>query len=110
MRLAKVLYKGEEAGLLIQHDDGTFKFRYTDLWFNDNSKASISLTIPKSKQEYHSDFLFPFFFNMLPEGSNKQIVCKSMKIDENDYFGILLNTAQYDTIGAITILKTLTQT
>ncbi len=105
MRAAKVFYKGEEAGLLTQQDDGKFTFRYADLWLNDTGKASISLTLPKTQQEYNSDFLFPFFFNMLPEGSNKQVVCKSMKIDENDFFGLLLTTAQYDTIGAITVTK-----
>jgi serine/threonine-protein kinase HipA len=43
------------------------------------------------------------FFHLLPEGANKQAVCKFKKIDPSDHFGILLNTAQFDTIGAITI-------
>ncbi|MEE1119243.1 MAG: phosphatidylinositol kinase, partial [Bacteroidales bacterium] len=29
--------------------------------------------------------------------------CRTLKIDENDSFGLLLATAKYDTIGAITI-------
>lgn len=28
---------------------------------NDITKPAISLTLPKSQQKYHSDFLFPFF-------------------------------------------------
>ena len=75
MRQAKVLYKEEEAGVLTQHDDGTFSFRYHTSWYKANAKPAISLTLRKTKQEYHSDFLFPFFCNMLPEGSNKQVVC-----------------------------------
>lgn len=43
---------------------------------------------------------------MLPEGSNKQIVCKLNKLDVNDYFGILLTTAKDDNIGAIRVVKT----
>ena len=42
---------------------------------------------------------------MLPEGSNKQVVCRLMKIDSDDYFGLLLNTAQNDTIGAVRVIK-----
>lgn len=105
MRRSKVFYKGEEAGSLTQLDDGTFTFRYHDLWMTDNGKPAISLTLPKTTQEYRANFLFPFFYNMLPEGSNKQVVCRLMRIDENDYFGLLLTTAKYDTIGAVTVMK-----
>ena len=105
MRLAKVYYKKEEAGLITQHDDGSFVFRYTDVWFENKAKPSISLTLQKSKQEYKSEYLFPFFYNMLPEGTNKQFVCRHLQIDKSDYFGILLHTAQYDTIGAVTLKK-----
>ena len=42
---------------------------------------------------------------MLPEGSNKQVVCFHNRIDDNDAFGILLTTAVHDTIGAVTVEK-----
>lgn len=106
MRKAKILYKNKEAGVLIQHDNGSFTFKYVDSWIDDESKPSISLTLPKSQHEFHSDYLFPFFYNMLPEGSNKQIVCKLNNLDLNDYFSILLTTAKNDIIGAVTVLKT----
>jgi len=105
MRKAKVLYKNEEAGILLQHDDGSFTFQYKDSWMIDGTKPAISLTLPKSQQTYQSDFLFPFFYNMLPEGSNKQIVCKLNKLDTKDYFGILLTTAKNDNIGAVRVVK-----
>lgn len=105
MRKAIILYKGEEAGVLVQNDEGFFTYRYNDLWMADKGKPSISLTLPKTVQEYHSEYLFPFFYNMLPEGSNKQVVCRLMHIDENDDFGLLLTTAKYDTIGAVTVMK-----
>lgn len=105
MRKAKIFYKNQEAGVLTQHDNGSFTFKYDNSWIKDKSQPAISLTLPKSQQEYYSDFLFPFFYNMLPEGSNKQIVCKLNSLDLNDYFGILLTTAKNDNIGAIKVVK-----
>jgi len=105
MRKAKILYKNQEAGMLIQHDNGSFTFKYVNSWIRDETKPSISLTLPKSQHEFHSDFLFPFFYHMLPEGSNKQIVCKLNRLDVNDHFGLLLTTAMNDTIGAVKVVK-----
>jgi serine/threonine-protein kinase HipA len=65
----------------------------------------ISLAFPKRREEYVCDELFPFFFNMLSEGANKALQCKTLKIDENDSFGLLMATASHDTIGAITLRK-----
>jgi HipA-like protein len=105
MRKARVLYKDEEAAILTQNDDGSFLFYYHYEWIEDSSKPSISLTLPKSKKEYHSKYLFPFFYNMLPEGSNKRVICTHHRIDEDDYFGLLMTTAKVDSIGAVTIIK-----
>lgn len=106
MRQATIYYKGKEAGILKQHDDGSFTFRYLEAWLADPKNPSISLTLPRSQWEYHSEYLFPFFYNMLPEGTNRQAVCKAMRLDPDDYFGILMTTARYDTVGAITVKKT----
>jgi HipA-like protein len=105
MRSAKILYKNEEAGILRQLDDGTFEFQYNINWFNNDNKPAISLTLPKTKEVYHSQYLFPFFFNMLPEGTNKQTVCFNLRIDGTDYFGLLMATAENDTIGAVRVVK-----
>jgi HipA-like protein len=105
MRQAEIYFKGEKAGLLTQLDNGYFKYEYDDLWISDNSKPAISLTLPKSRKEYKLNYLFPFFYNMLPEGANKQLVCKHMRIDNDDFFSLLLLTAPYDTIGAVTVKK-----
>lgn len=105
MRKARILYKDEDAGILVQHEDGTFTFRYNDVWMSDSNKPAVSLTLPKTQQEYYSKYLFSFFYNMLPEGSNKQVVCKLMRIDPKDYFGLLMTTAKTDIIGAIRVIK-----
>jgi serine/threonine-protein kinase HipA len=103
MRATTILYKAEPAGILSQLDNGSFHFQYLDSWLEDENKPAISLTMPKAKIAFKSPHLFPVFFHLLPEGSNKQAVCKFKKIDPSDHFGILLNTAQFDTTGAITI-------
>lgn len=103
MRKANVHYKGELAGLLSQYDNGSFMFEYTKTWYENTAKPPISLSLPKNKPIYKSEYLFPFFYNMLPEGTNKQTVCRLKRIETNDHFGLLMATAKYDTIGAVTI-------
>ena len=103
MRTAQVFYNGELAGVLMEETRNKYRFRYDDVWFVNDKKPPVSLTMPKSSQEYESEYLFPFFFNMLSEGFNRNLQSKLLRIDENDSFGLLLATAQYDTIGAITI-------
>lgn len=105
MRKASVLYKDQKAGILTQQDDGYFIFKYDQYWYRDANLPAISLTLPKTQQEFHSEHLFPFFYNMLPEGSNKQMVCKLNRIDSDDDFGLLLMTANTDNIGAIKVRK-----
>ena len=103
MRTAQVFYNGELAGVLMEETRNKYRFRYDDVWFVNDKKPPVSLTMPKSSQEYESEYLFPFFFNMLSEGFNRNLQSKLLRIDENDSFGLLLATAQYDTIAAITI-------
>jgi serine/threonine-protein kinase HipA len=105
MRKAKVLFKNQEAGILTQFDDGSFSFCYHEDWLVNNDRKSISLTLPKAEKEFHSKYLFPFFYNMLPEGSNKQVVCRLNRIDSEDYFGLLMTTAKNDSIGAVRVIK-----
>lgn len=105
MRSAKILYKNEEAGILRETDDGLFEFHYHKNWVENPSKPPISLTLPKTNEVYRSEFLFPFFYNMLPEGANKQAVCFNLRIDESDHLGILMATAKSDTIGAVRVVK-----
>lgn len=105
MRSGQVYYKNELAGVLSQLDKGSFNFSYNDQWFKDSSKPSISLTLPKSTIEFQSSTLFPFFFNMIPEGVNKRLLCSKKRIDLDDYFGILLEVAGGDTIGAVKVIK-----
>lgn len=103
MRSARVYRNGELAGVLTEHERTRYSFRYLDTWFRDSTKPAISLTLPKTQQEFESPYLFPFFFNMLSEGVNRQLQSRLLRLDENDHFGLLLATTQSDTIGAITL-------
>ena len=107
MRTLEVYRNGILAGTLAEESKENFVFRYDDNYFNDASKAAISLTLPKTQKEYTSKFLFPFFYNMLSEGVNRKLQSLQLRIDEDDNFGLLLATAQHDTVGAITVKPTL---
>ena len=103
MRKAEIYRNSFFAGILTETESGKYVFTYDTLYFNDKTKPGISLTLPKRQLEYTSEYLFPFFFNMLSEGTNRVVQTKLLKIDENDFFGLLVATAKYDTIGAITV-------
>ena len=105
MRQANVYVNGELAGILTETGDGTYIFQYDNDYYMDQSKSAISLTLPKTQKEYHSESLFPFFFNMLTEGANKNFQTQFYKTDENDYFKLLTEIASHDTIGAVKLKK-----
>ena len=103
MRQGRVFNNNILAGIIEESDNGDFVFRYATDYFIDPKKPPISLTLPKNLQKHISKKLFPFFFNLLSEGENKKLQCNVLKIDENDYFGLLLKTANEETIGAIRV-------
>lgn len=99
MRECKVYIQDTEAGILQETDEKTYVFKYNDNYHGE----PVCLAMPVRKDAYHSSHLFPYFFNMLSEGANRQVQSTLLHIDEKDDFGIMLATAQYDTIGAVTI-------
>ena len=99
MRECKVYVHDAEAGLLQETDDREYVFTYHDEYQGD----PVCLAMPVRQKVYRSDHLFPYFFNMLSEGANRQVQSMLLHIDEKDDFGIMLATAQYDTIGAVTV-------
>ena len=99
MRQCEVLVDGAKAGILREEDTGSYTFSY-----NEGYKGRpVCLALPVRDKIYTSDYLFPFFFNMLSEGANRKIQSQLLHIDEKDDFGIMLATANYDTIGNVTI-------
>jgi HipA-like protein len=109
MRAMEIYRNGILAGILTEENRQHYMFRYDDNYFNDTNKPAISLTLPKTRKEYSSKFLFPFFFNMLSEGVNRKLQSTQLRVDEEDNFGLLMATAQYDTIGAVTVKRVATE-
>lgn len=102
MRRVNVYVKGIFAGVL-QEDSEGYLFTYEDNYMSDASCMPVSVTIPKDIKVHRSAKLFPFFYNMLAEGSNREVLLRMLKIDERDCLGLLLATAGNDTIGAVTL-------
>lgn len=103
MRVLQIYRNGRLAGTLTEEDRRHYVFRYDDDYYKDQGLPSVSLTLPKTRQEYRSEHLFPFFSNILSEGVNRRLQCVQWKVDEEDDFGLLAATAQWDTIGAVTV-------
>ena len=106
MRKAEVYRNGILAGILTEENRNSYSFRYVDAYFNDSNKFAISLTLPKTQQEYRSEQMFPFFSNMVAEGTNLEIQSRYLKVDERDILSLLAATASADTIGAVTVKLT----
>jgi HipA-like protein len=103
---AAVCYNDSLAGSLVK-ENGKYYFQYSDDYLADDNKPAICLSLPKRKEAFISDNLFPFFFGLLAEGDNKELQCRTLKIDENDNFTRLLKTAGKDTIGGVTVREIL---
>ena len=102
MRQCEVYLHDIRAGLLTEEDNGEYIFVYEPSYVADKMPP-VSPTLPLREESYRSPYLFPVFFNMLSEGENRRIQSRLLHIDSSDDFGILLATAQNDTVGAITV-------
>ena len=103
MRQCEVYIHGIRAGMLTEDDNRKYTSTYDAAYLLGKGNPPVSLTLPLRSEPYHSPYLFAFFFNMLSEGENRQVQSQILHIDADDDFGILLATAQTDTIGAVTI-------
>lgn len=98
-----IVYNNNIAAAILEKTKDKYTLTYLDEYYSDSTKSAISLSFPKSQKKYQSKYLFPFFSGLLTEGFNKQVQCRTLKIDEQDDFTRLLRTANKETIGAITI-------
>ena len=98
---ACVFKNGIIAGYLLANRSH-FVFLY-DANYLANGGTSIAIEFPKTQKIFYSRYLFPFFSGLLPEGENLAYICRSLKLNPKDKFGLLLELAQNETIGAITV-------
>lgn len=103
MKQLDVYYNDIRAGVLTEsHPGNDYSFQYLDDYLA-SPLPPISVAFPKRKKVYNSEYLFPFFTNMLPEGTNRRVICSSERIDEKDLFGLLTVMAGKDFIGAVNV-------
>lgn len=100
---AKVFVKGIFAGLLVQESPDSYRFTYDDNYVRHHPEDPVCLAMPVRSDSYTSPYLFPFFSNMLSEGSNRAFQTRLFHLDPDDDFSLLLEAARYDTIGAVTV-------
>lgn len=101
-REGRVFNNGQLAGILAESDSG-YSFVYDLKYLADSRAKAICFAMPKRSEHYSSHQLFPFFHGLLAEGVTKELQCRTLRIDEQDYFGRLLRTAHSDVIGSITV-------
>lgn len=106
MRQVNVYVNNLKAGVLTEMNPGTgYSFKYDPVYLSSDA-PSISASLSKRNASYESSSLFPFFANMLPEGANRKVICRTLRIDEHDLFGILAAMAGKDFIGGVHIKTT----
>ncbi len=100
MRGLEVHKAGHLAGVLAEKSRQCYEFVYDEQYVQ-MSYPPISVTLLKRIEPYRSKNVFPFFMNLLPEGVNRRTICRVQRIDEKDYFGLLMAFAEKDIIGDI---------
>lgn len=98
MRKAVILVNGVKAGIFEELDHTKYKFSY----IHGYNGPPISLTLPLSDKEYEFEQFPAFFDGLLPEGTLLEALLRKAKLDQNDYFGQLLQVG-HDVVGAVTI-------
>ena len=82
MRRAAIYNNGIFAGILTEENTSTgvsYVFHYDEIYYKDDSKHAISLTLPKTKPEHRNEKMFPFFSNMISEGVNLEIQTRYLR-------------------------------
>ncbi|MDE6521533.1 MAG: HipA N-terminal domain-containing protein [Muribaculaceae bacterium] len=104
MRQCNVLINKKYAGIMTENDNPReYVFKYDSNYLQYETEP-VCIAMPLRAEEYRSPFLFPYFANLLSEGSNRELQSNYLNIDKEDDFGILLETAQHDTVGVVTVM------
>lgn len=103
MRQGEIWVHKDLAGILVEDEEG-YHFSYSAAYLEQENVTPVSLTLPLQEEEFHSDFLFPFFDGLIPEGWLLDIAHKNWKLNPRDRMGLLLATCK-DCIGNISVLE-----
>lgn len=104
-RSGDVLLGGRECGILEELEGEGYRFAYLPGYLAAATAQAVSLTLPRQLESHTSETLFPFFCGLLAEGDLRDIQCRRYRIDPDDEFGLLLQTANEDVIGTVTVRR-----
>ncbi|MCD6039669.1 MAG: phosphatidylinositol kinase [Gammaproteobacteria bacterium] len=102
-RIAKIFVNDLLAGTLTESTEGEYLFKYDATYLTNEKNNSVSLTLPKRKEIYTSDILFPFFDGLIPEGWLMDMGIKNWKLNKKDRMGLLLHLCA-DCIGNVSVI------
>lgn len=102
MKTALIQYKGKDAGILKETDEG-YEFQYNEGYLSDTASKPVSLTFPLTDKPFKSSVLFPFFDGLIPEGWLLDVALRNTDISELDRFSLLLLCCK-DCIGAVSVI------
>ncbi len=102
-RKAKIFVNKLLAGILTESADGDYLFLYDTSYLSNEQNPPVSLTLPKRKEAYVSEILFPFFDGLIPEGWLMDIGIKNWKLNTKDRMGLLLHLCA-DCIGNVSVI------
>lgn len=105
MRQVEVYSGGRYAGRLRELSAENYEFSYDKDYLCDESAPPISVNLPKREEPYVSHRIFPFFISLLPEGGLREYLCRTSKVDERDYFGMLEMISGMDCIGGVSLSR-----
>jgi len=97
------VYLGDIKAGLLQRTDKGYCFTYDPEYLSDPNARPVSLTLPLRQETYESKTLFPFFLGLIPEGWLLELTSRTLKIDPDNAFDILLATGR-DCVGAVSVI------
>ena len=98
-----IVYLGENKAGLLERTERGYRFSYFKEFLSSQDAQPVSLTLPLVDEPYESERLFPFFLGLIPEGWLLDLTSRTLKIDPDNPFDILLATGG-DCIGAVKIV------
>lgn len=103
-REGKVYVQEKFAGIIKETEEGKFVFKYDNNYLESEEPSPVSLSLPLRKEPYISDFLFPFFDELIPEGWLLFLSLPNWKLNPNDRMGLLLAACE-DCVGSVKVIS-----
>ncbi len=103
MRQGEIWVNKDLAGILTEDEEG-YHFTYSSTYLETENAIPVSLTLPLRRETFDSQFLFPFFDGLIPEGWLLDIAQENWKLNPRDRMGLLLATCR-DCIGNISVIE-----